>query len=54
LLASNSAFEISTSAAWLIVVASITFLIPLPRKYIFSFAMALGLAVMAVFIAAIG
>ena len=39
---------------WLIVLASIIFLIPLPRKLIFPFAMALGLAVMAVFIAAIG
>lgn len=41
-------------SAWLIVLASIIFLIPLPRKYIFPFAMVLGLAVMGVFIAAIG
>lgn len=41
-------------AAWLIVLASILFLIPLPRKFIFPFAMALGLAVMGVFIVAIG
>jgi 1,4-dihydroxy-2-naphthoate octaprenyltransferase len=50
LLALNTAEQ----SAWLIVLASIIFLIPLPRKYIFPFAMALGLAVMAVFVAAIG
>jgi len=47
------AFNTAEQSAWLIVLASILFLIPLPRKYIFPFAMALGLAVMAVFIAAI-
>ena len=48
------ALNTAEQSAWLIVLASIIFLIPLPRKYIFPFAMALGLAVMAVFIAAIG
>ena len=48
------ALNTGKQSAWLIVLASIIFLIPLPRKYIFPFAMALGLAVMAVFIAAIG
>ena len=48
------ALNTGEQSAWLIVVASIIFLIPLPRKFIFPFAMALGLAVMGVFIAAIG
>lgn len=48
------AFNTGEQSAWLIVLASIIFLIPLPREYIFPFAMALGLAVMGVFIAAIG
>ena len=48
------ALKTGEQSAWLIVLASIIFLIPLPRKYIFPFAMALGLAVMAVFVAAIG
>lgn len=48
------ALNTAEQSAWLIVLASIIFLIPLPRKYIFPFAMALGMAVMAVFIAAIG
>lgn len=48
------ALNTAEQSAWLIVLASMIFLIPLPRKYIFPFAMALGLAVMAVFIAAIG
>ncbi len=48
------ALNTAEKSAWLIVLASIIFLIPLPRKYIFPFAMVLGLAVMGVFIAAIG
>lgn len=48
------ALNTGEQSAWLIVLASIIFLIPLPRKYIFPFAMLLGLAVMSVFIAAIG
>lgn len=48
------ALNTGEQSAWFIVLASIIFLIPLPRKYIFPFAMLLGLAVMGVFIAAIG
>ena len=47
------ALNTGEQSAWLIVLASIIFLIPSPKKFIFPFAMALGLAVMGVFIAAI-
>ena len=47
------ALNTSEKSAWLIVIAAISFLLPLPRKFVFPFAMLLGLAVMGVFISAI-
>ncbi len=47
------ALNTGEKSAWLIVVAAILFLLPLPSKFIFPFAMLLGLAVMGVFILAI-
>jgi 4-hydroxybenzoate polyprenyltransferase len=47
------ALNTSENSAWFIVFTAISFLLPLPRKFVFPFAMLLGLAVMAVFISAI-
>lgn len=47
------ALNTGEKSAWLIVVGAISFLLPIPSKFIFPFAMLLGLAVMGVFIMAI-